>query len=179
MLSYYAGIGSRNTPPEILHLMKESAKILCDQGYTLRSGGARGADQAFESAVWRKDMKEIYKPNNEIQGWAFELAQKYLLWGSLDKLDPFVQKLLARNMMIMLGSVGNSPVKFVICWSKTLNIYDKEAGGTGYALRLAKDRNIPIYNLRDTKVRNKFEERILEYGNTEIPDRERNIHCSR
>ena len=43
----YTGIGSRETPHHILTLMTEIANILDNIGYTLRSGGADGADTAF------------------------------------------------------------------------------------------------------------------------------------
>lgn len=44
----YAGIGSRETPEDVLLLMSQTAKKLAWQGWTLRSGGAPGADQAFQ-----------------------------------------------------------------------------------------------------------------------------------
>lgn len=47
-MKYYAGIGSRNTPADILDLMTHLARRLDSRGYTLRSGGADGADAAFE-----------------------------------------------------------------------------------------------------------------------------------
>lgn len=43
----YAGIGSRETPADVLELMGRIAKRLAWKGWTLRSGGAVGADQAF------------------------------------------------------------------------------------------------------------------------------------
>jgi len=39
----YSGIGSRETPDDILELMKAVAYKLAGRGYTLRSGGADGA----------------------------------------------------------------------------------------------------------------------------------------
>lgn len=45
---FYTGIGSRETPKEILQVMKAIAYVLYFQGWTLRSGGAPGADFAFE-----------------------------------------------------------------------------------------------------------------------------------
>lgn len=55
----YAGIGSRETPRSILDLMTAIARKLEALGYTLRSGGATGADTAFEEGVER--LKEIYR----------------------------------------------------------------------------------------------------------------------
>lgn len=44
---FYAGIGSRETPPAILETMRAAARRLRDLGFVLRSGGAAGADTAF------------------------------------------------------------------------------------------------------------------------------------
>lgn len=57
----YAGVGSRETPHEILALMTDVAKILGQHGWTLRSGGARGADTAFEDGA-KGFKREIYLP---------------------------------------------------------------------------------------------------------------------
>jgi len=48
MPRFYAGIGARATPPEILSLMTRAAFALTKRGYVLRSGHAIGADSAFE-----------------------------------------------------------------------------------------------------------------------------------
>ena len=50
----YAGIGSRATPQAELEAMTEAAKMLSEKGYTLRSGGAKGADTAFEKFTNKK-----------------------------------------------------------------------------------------------------------------------------
>jgi hypothetical protein len=139
----YAGIGSRETPPNILLEMTEIAKQL-DSKYTLRSGGAEGADKAFEAGAVNK---QIFSPKDFIPDWAFKVVGELVAeqnWGvTLDKMKPFVQRLIARNMMIMLGSNGDEPVKFVVCWTPD----GKVVGGTAWALRLAAKRHIQIYNL--------------------------------
>ena len=139
----YAGIGSRETPQNILLEMTEIAKKL-DSKYVLRSGGAEGADKAFEAGATNK---QIFSPKDSIPLWAFTAVAELVAeqnWGvTLDKMKPFVQRLIARNMMIMLGSNGDEPVKFVVCWTPD----GKVVGGTAWALRLAEKCNIPIYNL--------------------------------
>jgi hypothetical protein len=140
---YYAGIGSRQSPKEVLSEMTEIAKRL-DSKYILRSGGAEGADKAFEAGATNK---QIFSPKDLILKWAFDMVAELVVeqsWGTtLDKMKPFVQRLIARNMMIMLGANGDEPVKFVICWTPD----GKVVGGTAWALRLAAKRNIQIYNL--------------------------------
>lgn len=51
MSKIYTGIGSRETPPDILELMTKIARFMFKQGFTLRSGGADGADSAFEAGA--------------------------------------------------------------------------------------------------------------------------------
>jgi predicted Rossmann fold nucleotide-binding protein DprA/Smf involved in DNA uptake len=60
MTKYYAGVGSRQTPENILHLMTRIAMRMAELGWVLRSGGAKGADYAFEKGAG--DKKEIYLP---------------------------------------------------------------------------------------------------------------------
>jgi predicted Rossmann fold nucleotide-binding protein DprA/Smf involved in DNA uptake len=43
-MKFYAGIGSRETPPDILEWMTSLAANLETMNYVLRSGGAQGAD---------------------------------------------------------------------------------------------------------------------------------------
>lgn len=76
---YYTGVGSRETPPHIRKLMTDIAYNLHKDGWTLRSGGAEGADQAFEEGWWLSHMEkdiadgaepraEIYLPWNDFEG---------------------------------------------------------------------------------------------------------------
>lgn len=48
MKKMYAGVGSRKAPQEVLGLMERIARRLAVLGWMLRTGGAEGADQAFE-----------------------------------------------------------------------------------------------------------------------------------
>lgn len=50
-MNVYTGIGSRQTPDNMLCLMRQLGYQLACQGWLLRSGGADGADYAFESGV--------------------------------------------------------------------------------------------------------------------------------
>lgn len=52
----YAGIGSRETPMEVLELMTKASAWLGAKGYTLQSGGAIGADMAFEGKPYPKTL---------------------------------------------------------------------------------------------------------------------------
>ena len=147
----YTGIGSRQTPFDILKVMKQLSAYLQGKGYTLRSGGASGADSAFESGITDNTMKEIYLPwkgfeNNksslyEISPGAFILAEHY--HPAWEHLSPAAKKFHARNVYQVLGLDLQTPTDFVICWTKDGDL----KGGTAQALRIALDKKIPIFNL--------------------------------
>ena len=60
----YTGIGSRDTPIEILDSMYAMAQFMAAEGHLLRSGGARGSDVAFEKGCIAGDgAMEIYLPH--------------------------------------------------------------------------------------------------------------------
>lgn len=151
-MKYYSGIGSRETPVDILEQMKHIALTLALKGYTLRSGGARGADSAFEIGCDTVNgLKEIYLPwknfnNNKstrytISSDAHDLAKKYHpRW---DILSASAKKLMIRNCYQVLGYGLNTPVDFVVCWTND----GKASGGTGQAIRIANDYKIAVYNL--------------------------------
>ena len=44
MNKYFTGVGSRETPTEILALMREYSRIMTLKGWSFRAGGADGAD---------------------------------------------------------------------------------------------------------------------------------------
>lgn len=140
----YAGIGSRKTPQNILFQMTEVAEQLERCGWTLRSGGAKGADTAFEEG---SNKKEIFLATDEIPDLAFEIAAIYHpTWGGL---KPYVKKLHARNAQQILGKNLDCEVKFVVCWTPdgAEKQTTKDTGGTGQAIRVANAHNIPVFNL--------------------------------
>lgn len=146
----YSGIGSRQTPLEVLSTMHKIGKSFAEKGLLLRSGGAIGADTAFERGCdLVKGKKEIfYATNNkgiivseEIMQQALVLAgQIHPAW---DRCSDYAKRLHARNGMQILGRELNKPVDFVVCWTKD----GGPTGGTGQAIRLAMSRDIKIYNL--------------------------------
>lgn len=165
MMDYqaYAGIGSKETPPEIMVIMTNLASKLEKLGYTLRSGGAKGADTAFEAGVKDPRMKEIYLPNKGfnrstselyldnidhiVNYRAFDIANFYLNYDL--SYSGYTANLMTRNVLQVMGQ-NLEPLfysKFVICWTRN----GKDVGGTGLAIRIAKANNIPVYNLKNEK----------------------------
>ena len=147
----YTGIGSRSTPAEILNAMTNIATALEASGLVLRSGGAEGADAAFEAGVSDPTMKEIYLPWPNFNrnpsmftapsAAAFELASKtHPAW---DRCTPGARKLHARNMHQVLGQDLKTPSLFLVCWTPGGEL----KGGTAQAIRLALAHNIHIFNI--------------------------------
>lgn len=157
----YAGIGSRETPSDVLNLMRELAKKFAGK-MILRSGSAPGADKAFEEGCDKSGgNKEIYipwegfenrYPNNKniflYKKEALEIAKKY--HPAWYKLSLGAKYLMARNVHQILGRNLDDPVKFVICWTKD----GKASGGTGQAIRIAKDMDIKVFNLKNNRKNN-------------------------
>jgi len=160
MLGYYAGIGSRETPDYIQDKMTELASKLEEAGWKLRSGGAKGADQAFEKGVQSFLHKKIFGPNDNIPKAAFDIAR--IFHPIFDQLSPHVKRLMARNSQIVLGEQCDRYSIFVCCWTPKGEI----TGGTGQGLRIAKACNIPIYNLYfEEDLKKLVRERIEPYIN--------------
>lgn len=141
-MQLYAGIGSRETPQDILNLMRDVAIVLQLQGYTLRSGAAKGADTWFEKGAGI--AKEIFTPKDQIPDWAYQTVYKY--HPAPMRLSGYAKNCHARNAQILLGSDGKTPVDVVICWTKD----GKDSGGTGQAIRIANDLGIPVFNLKNS-----------------------------
>lgn len=152
MLKIYTGIGSRETPKHILEVISKISSYLSKDGFVLRSGGAVGADLAFEKGCCSGN-KEIYlhwrgfngnaSPLFILSEEAYSIAKQYHpRW---DSLSDAVKKYHCRNVYQVLGYDLETPTIFIICWTKD----GKFTGGTGQALRIANDKNILIYNLHN------------------------------
>ena len=141
-MKYYAGVGARLTPKEIQTNMTCMAEALESIGYTLRSGGAEGADKAFESGVREEEHKQIFRPKTHAPSLEAEaIASKIHPAWNLCK--PYARACHGRNVCQVLGSSLKEPVEFVVCWTPDA----EEVGGTRTAIVLAKQRGIPVYNL--------------------------------
>lgn len=167
----YTGIGSRNTPLSIQQSMYKIAAYLASKGHKLRSGGADGADSAFELGVFEAklpELAEIYLPWRGFNGnnspyftpskAAFALAEKY--HPAWNRLRPSVQALMARNSHQILGLKLDTPSDCVVCYTSD----GKASGGTGQALRLAAAYNIPIFNLFFPESKQKLKMFVREHN---------------
>lgn len=164
-MKYYAGIGSRNTPPEIQEIETKIAERLGELGWTLRSGGADGSDKAFEAGA---SKKEIYLPWRGFNGSDSSLFLESFEKRILDEAETIardnhpnpnltasVLKMMTRNTFQVLGKKLNEPSSFVICWTQdgceSAETRTNKTGGTGQAIALASKIGIPIFNLANEK----------------------------
>ena len=152
IMKRYCGVGSRETPPEVLSQMKTLANFLAQYGWLLRSGGAQGADTAFETGCGDgRGSKEIFLPWKRFNGnlsplytqstEAIEMARDiHPCWNACRFA---AKKMHARNVHQVLGKDLVEPVDLVVCWTKR----GKVTGGTATAINLAKSRGIPVFNM--------------------------------
>jgi hypothetical protein len=138
-MKFYAGIGARTTPESVQNAMTVIATMLYEKGYILRSGGAIGADQAFERGA--RDAAQIYLPTNDAPVWSMICTEHF--HPNPNALTENGWRLMNRNALQILGRDGDTPVDFVICWTKD----GKDSGGTGQAIRIARSLGIDVYNL--------------------------------
>jgi hypothetical protein len=150
-MKFYAGIGSRNTPYDMQWFMTRVATKLEVLGWILRTGGAPGADQAFERGVKDSRNIEIYLPWRGFEGRrgivsgengeARSIAERF--HPAWDRLGDGARKLMTRNTNQVLGGDLRTPAKFVLCWTPE----GSGSGGTGQAIRIAKHYGIQVWDL--------------------------------
>lgn len=179
MSSYklWAGIGSRETPDDICELMTDFSRLMSSKGdWMLQSGAAPGADTAFEIGM-HPDRKIIYIPWNGFQKrkvdnktfwippvtkFSLSLVEKY--HHDHRKLSNGAFKLMNRNCYQVLGYNLQTPVNFVICWTKG----GQRIGGTSFAWAIADAYKIPVYNLGDEETLTRIRNRVRDFNESGI-----------
>lgn len=153
----YAGIGNREISGAkdgdhglpiakvLTHLGIELEKT----GYMLYSGEAKGCDAAFANGVSEEHCR-IFTANDatdetRAMARAHKLPSEILLGRKLD--------LYASEVFQILGPDMNSPVDFVLCYTRdgceSYETRSEKTGGTGFAIELASRRGIPVINLKN------------------------------
>ena len=173
-MKYYTGVGSRETPQDILKLIEEVAYWLAGRGYTGRSGSASGADSAFEQGFnryeivngvsdyvsfeaylpWRgfsdiqPDQIHIETPKLPNYNEAVEIAST--IHPAWNRLGRGAKALHTRNVYQVLGLDLKTPSCVLFCYAQPTknrqDIVTGVKGGTNTAVQLAMKHNIPIYN---------------------------------
>ena len=161
---YWTGVGSRETPPEIVQLMGTIARGLTKVGGILRSGGATGADSAFEAGVPDPSKKQIYLPYAGFQGnrsrlfgnptpESIEWARKAHPYFDKMKPDSFAYKAHARNAHQVLGQDCKTKAAFVVCWTPDGDERADQShsidvtGGTRPAIVIPQLHGVHVFNL--------------------------------
>jgi hypothetical protein len=173
-MKVYTGIGSRETPEDVLDLIHDLAYRLASKGWVVRTGGAPGADDAFAQGArtYEAASAELYLPWKDFEGWTWETlsvalsapqpeaydiaAQFHPAWYRLGKAG---RAFHARNVHQVLGRDVGSPelTSFIVCWTKN----GKPVGGTAQALRIADHYKIPVYNLGNQVTLDLFHDLVL------------------
>jgi hypothetical protein len=134
--------------------MGSLASSLQHRDFTLRSGGAQGADSAFEAGTSIADIYTVDYFDTYIHHTRDSmLVLRDKAFFSIDLFHPnphavhskpYVRRLMARNFLQIRGH-GDTPIlsEFVLCWTPQAS----GSGGTGQALRMAKAWKIPVYDL--------------------------------
>ena len=151
--------------------MTEIASLLEKQDFVLRSGGAEGADHAFEIGISDPLMMDIYLPQINFNN---KSGSKYIFISNSDhsnykaayeslkyhprgfNMSHGTKVMMIRNYFQACGLVNQSNSSFVICWTpKGANGYTIKTtydnGGSGQCIRIAAAHNIPVYNLKDSR----------------------------
>lgn len=156
MSKVYAGIGSRQTPEVVCCTMEAIGQYMARSGWLLRSGGAEGADRAFQrgAVAFRQGLcemdayglrfLEVYRPEDSDghPEW-FEVAEKH--HPAWHRCSEPARRLHARNTPIILGPELDQHADLVICWTPGA----KGEGGTGQGIRIARAHGIPVFDLAD------------------------------
>lgn len=174
----YTGVGSRETPPDVCAQMTALAARLSAFGYTMRSGGAEGADTAFEQGAEHPEVYLPWRGYNSRRGTALAdmtLAQRneaievvaavHPAWG---RLTPAVRLLHIRNVFQVLGRDLASPSRFLVCWTPDGAEAEDETsaatGGTRTAIVIAARHRVPVFNLRRPGAHERFAAAWSERG---------------
>jgi hypothetical protein len=159
----YTGIGSRKTPENVLKLMQAIEFRLGSLDIRLRSGGAEGADSAFETGARRANKEHpgpepliflpypgfrgksgiTFAPNSQIQKEATRIIRD--IHPAWDLCSDFAKKAHSRNAFQVLGSDLRTPSHFLVFYAEVSR--GEIQGGTRTAVVLAQKFQIPCFNL--------------------------------
>ncbi len=167
-----ACVGSRDTPHVVLKWMEATGATLVRAGYTIASGNAPGADQAWarggnsmdptrvelclpwesfeSSAVHGRNVVRVYDLAPYRQRYIDNVLATHPMAG---RLSDAALRLHARNAMIVEGA-------HLVLGS--LNPEKPGGGGTRGAFRIAQRQGICTFNVADVFVRQMIDYRLAE-----------------
>lgn len=160
--SYYAGLGSRETPADVLRLMARLGRTLTDKGFSLASGDAKKADYAFYvgarlSPNFYNTQPRIYLSRDGYRGRYHDPANGFInaqlypeqflkaqemafkVRGSWNGLNEWGIELHSRNVFQILGHTLDWPVRGVYFWAEPHRTKKwTVSGGTNTAIQIAR-----------------------------------------
>lgn len=155
------GIGTRKTDKQAFAMLYNIARRMAHQGWELRSGGAIGADTAWERGWDGFDAKQIFLTRGtslviakntacghisyygDIWLEAEDIASRiHPRWENLDEAS---QALHTRNVFQILGLDLQSKTDVVAAYAPPAG--NSVKGGTATAFNLARAKGIPTFNL--------------------------------
>lgn len=164
-----ACIGSREAPVVVLKWMEATGAALVRAGYTLVSGNAPGADQAWARGgnsmdptrvelclPWDSFESSAVHGRNVVQVFNSADGERYVrlvraTHPSFGRLTDAAIRLHSRNAMIVEGA------HLVL---GALNPDKPGGGGTGSAFRIAQRHGICTFNVADALIREMIDERL-------------------
>lgn len=172
---YYTGIGSRETPPEVLELMSKIAYKLAQQGWQGRSGSAGGADlaleQGFMQAVGDSTNRGDFTGYLPWSGFNNQSADQYhSVRGNCksaaviaEKIHPAWERcsrgakaLHTRNVYQVLGDDLKAPSELCVFYAQPVGKSGQVKGGTNTAVQLCLENKAKCTNLYYEDVRIKW-----------------------
>lgn len=158
-MRFVACIGPRQLPPDALALCRALGRAVTEQGWTVVTGGAPGADQAFATGAdpsrlilvvpWarfeaaRLDPLVVRGAQRVVVSLDAPASQAALALHPVgDRLRPGTRLVIARD-----GWLVAPPVRWCLAWP------GPAGGGTAFTMSLARDAGLPVSDLRDAAVR--------------------------
>ena len=202
----YAGIGSRETTPEVLEAMTKAAKYLEDLGYTLNTGKSYTSTEKYlgkEAYDLKKaESDRLSKLYGNKVGMDEEGADRAFSAGTSRKnlyspnsripetamqvmkeihpkpssLSDGAAKLMARNTNQVFGENLDTPVDFVLFYAEETNNSLRPKGGTGQAVEMARRKGIPTINMFNDNWREQLKELLSKEKLKEVETEKREVN---
>lgn len=174
----YTGVGSRKTPEDVMKYMTKVAKRMAELGWTLRTGGAIGADQAFlDGALEAGGKVELFLPwtmfqDHHKKGYSKNISLiDYPSTEARDELRKHVDErhfrnlqkgsgmaLHSRNVHQVMGYNLAELSDLVLCWTPLAGPWP--TGGTATAIKIGRYYKVPTYNLFERGMKEEFEKHM-------------------
>lgn len=160
-----------DAPDDLNVVMEKVSNLLNNNGYTVRLGGNKGLEEIPEQKFTRKELHLPWRGFNEKESKStFNAKEAYVLAKQCspvyDKLPDVVKAFLARNVRLILGRQLNSPLLFLITWSKdgceAAKNRSIKTGNVGHVIAMADLMHVPVFNLANENAISRLESYVLD-----------------